>query len=58
MKSKNPLICDPESGFWGIEPQLRKLKLAYGQNFEIEYKMGECYQIGVIKVVESVNQQM
>ena len=30
-------IC---SSCWGIEPQLRKLKLAYGNNFEIEYRMG------------------
>jgi len=30
-------IC---SSCWGIEPQLRKLKLEYGKNFEIEYRMG------------------
>lgn len=30
-------IC---SSCWGIEPQLRKLKLTYGDNIEIEYKMG------------------
>ena len=30
-------IC---SSCWGIEPQLRKLKLEYGDFFEIEYKMG------------------
>lgn len=30
-------IC---SSCWGIEPQLRKLKLEYGDVFEIEYKMG------------------
>lgn len=30
-------IC---SSCWGIEPQLRKLKLAYGISFEIEYRMG------------------
>lgn len=30
-------IC---SSCWGIEPQLRKLKLEYGANFDIEYKMG------------------
>ncbi|KAF2336827.1 DsbA family protein [Flavobacterium daemonense] len=30
-------IC---SSCWGIEPQLRKLKLEYGDYFEIEYKMG------------------
>jgi putative protein-disulfide isomerase len=30
-------IC---SSCWGIEPQLRKLKLEYGSNFEIDYRMG------------------
>jgi predicted DsbA family dithiol-disulfide isomerase len=30
-------IC---SSCWGIEPQLRKLKLEYGQNIAIEYRMG------------------
>ncbi len=30
-------IC---SSCWGIEPQLRKLKLEYGANIEIEYRMG------------------
>lgn len=30
-------IC---SSCWGIEPQLRKLKLEYGQLIEIEYRMG------------------
>lgn len=30
-------IC---SSCWGIEPQLRKLKLEYGNLIEIEYKMG------------------
>jgi predicted DsbA family dithiol-disulfide isomerase len=30
-------IC---SSCWGIEPQLRKLKLAYGDYIEIEYRMG------------------
>lgn len=30
-------IC---SSCWGIEPQLRKLKLEYGANMEIEYHMG------------------
>tara|TARA_R110002072_G_scaffold302858_1_gene489198 strand:+ start:186 stop:1181 length:996 start_codon:yes stop_codon:yes gene_type:complete len=30
-------IC---SSCWGIEPQLRKLKLEYGNNIEIEYRMG------------------
>lgn len=30
-------IC---SSCWGIEPQLRKLKLEYGNNIEIDYRMG------------------
>jgi len=30
-------IC---SSCWGIEPQLRKLKLEYGKNIEVEYRMG------------------
>lgn len=30
-------IC---STCWGIEPQLRKLKLEYGQQVELEYRMG------------------
>ena len=30
-------IC---SSCWGIEPQLRKLKLEYGHIFELEYRMG------------------
>ncbi|GAA6765770.1 hypothetical protein AAFH68_17080 [Flavobacterium sp. CGRL1] len=30
-------IC---SSCWGIEPQLRKLKLEYGEDIEIEYRMG------------------
>ncbi len=30
-------IC---SSCWGIEPQLRKLKLEYGNNVEIDYRMG------------------
>lgn len=30
-------IC---SSCWGIEPQLRRLKLEYGAYFEIEYRMG------------------
>lgn len=30
-------IC---SSCWGIEPQLRKLKLEYGNSVEIEYRMG------------------
>lgn len=30
-------IC---SSCWGIEPQLRKLKLEYGEHIDIEYRMG------------------
>src|SRR5262245_17350750 len=30
-------IC---SSCWGIEPQLRKLKLEYGENINIQYRMG------------------
>lgn len=30
-------IC---SSCWGIEPQLRKLKLEYGEIFQVEYRMG------------------
>jgi len=30
-------IC---SSCWGVEPQLRKLKLEYGDNIDIEYRMG------------------
>lgn len=30
-------IC---SSCWGVEPQLRKLKLEYGNNIDIEYRMG------------------
>ena len=30
-------IC---SSCWGIEPQLRKLKLAYGDHIDLEYRMG------------------
>lgn len=30
-------IC---SSCWGIEPQLRKLQLEYGNNIEVEYRMG------------------
>lgn len=30
-------IC---SSCWGIEPQLRKLKLAYGNSIHVEYRMG------------------
>jgi putative protein-disulfide isomerase len=30
-------IC---SSCWGIEPQLRRLKLEYGSNIEVEYRMG------------------
>lgn len=43
--SKKPLklvyFTDPIcSSCWGIEPQLRKLKLEYGESIEIEYRMG------------------
>lgn len=43
--SKKPLqllyFTDPIcSSCWGIEPQLRKLKLEYGAYFDIEYRMG------------------
>lgn len=38
-------IC---SSCWGIEPQLRKLKLEYGAYFDIEYRMG-----GLLKGWES-----
>lgn len=34
-------IC---SSCWGIEPQLRKLKLEYGDYFDIEYRMGGLLQ--------------
>jgi putative protein-disulfide isomerase len=30
-------IC---SSCWGVEPQLRKLKLEYGDYFDIDYRMG------------------
>lgn len=30
-------IC---SSCWGIEPQLRKMKLEYGSNIDVEYRMG------------------
>lgn len=30
-------IC---SSCWGIEPQIRKLKLEYGENIKLEYRMG------------------
>lgn len=34
-------VTDPIcSACWGIEPQLRKLKLAYGHSFEMTYRMG------------------
>src|SRR5690554_949674 len=42
-KNSIKLICytDPIcSSCWGIEPQLRKLKLEYGEYFDIEYRMG------------------
>lgn len=46
IKSKNKSVklvyfTDPIcSSCWGIEPQLRKLKLEYGNAVEIEYRMG------------------
>lgn len=46
QKSSNHLVkiiyyTDPIcSSCWGIEPQLRKLKLEYGNAVEIEYRMG------------------
>lgn len=43
MKKPVRLICftDPIcSSCWGIEPQLRRLKLEYGADIEIEYRMG------------------
>lgn len=45
QKSEKPVkviyFTDPIcSSCWGIEPQLRKLKLEYGDNIEIEYRMG------------------
>ena len=45
VKSQKPVrlvyFTDPIcSSCWGIEPQLRKLKLEYGQYLEIEYRMG------------------
>jgi predicted DsbA family dithiol-disulfide isomerase len=99
MKSetKNPLICDPETGVceipvvapnsqkiettaalmkpirviyytdpicsscWGIEPQLRKLKLEYGHLLKFEYRMGGLlpdwsYNSGSISKPEDVAQ--
>lgn len=49
-------IC---SSCWGIEPQLRKLKLAYGYIFDIDYKMGGLlpdwtYQSGQINKASDV----
>ena len=45
QKSERPVkiiyFTDPIcSSCWGIEPQLRKLKLEYGANIEMEYRMG------------------
>ncbi|MCX8534235.1 DsbA family protein [Chryseobacterium luquanense] len=45
QKSEKPVkiiyFTDPIcSSCWGIEPQLRKLKLEYGDNIEIDYRMG------------------
>lgn len=50
-KSQNPMTIEKSvkviyytdpicSSCWGIEPQLRKLKLEYGNAIEIEYRMG------------------
>ena len=40
-KLKVTYFTDPIcSTCWGIEPQLRKLKLEYGDHLEIEYRMG------------------
>lgn len=45
MSSEKPVkviyFTDPIcSACWGIEPQLRKLKLEYGNSIDIEYRMG------------------
>lgn len=41
QKVKLVYFTDPIcSSCWGIEPQLRKLKLEYGEHIEIEYRMG------------------
>ena len=49
-------IC---SSCWGIEPQLRKLKLTYSAFFDIEYRMGGGYcLIGLIKAVKLAKLQM
>lgn len=45
IKNKKPVrllyFTDPIcSSCWGIEPQLRKLKLEYGDFFDVEYRMG------------------
>ena len=40
-KVKITYFTDPIcSTCWGVEPQLRKLKLEYGDQFDLEYKMG------------------
>ena len=40
-KIKMVYFTDPIcSSCWGIEPQLRKLKLEYGEHLEVEYRMG------------------
>lgn len=44
-KAKKPVqilyFTDPIcSSCWGIEPQLRRLKLEYGDHFDLEYRMG------------------
>jgi putative protein-disulfide isomerase len=44
-KVKITYFTDPIcSSCWGIEPQLRKLKLEYGNYFQIEYRMGGLLQ--------------
>src|SRR5690606_27525623 len=45
QKSSKPVrllyFTDPIcSSCWGIEPQMRKLKLEYGDYFDVEYRMG------------------
>jgi putative protein-disulfide isomerase len=44
-KVKITYFTDPIcSSCWGIEPQLRKLKLEYGHYFQLEYRMGGLLQ--------------
>lgn len=41
QKVKLVYFTDPIcSSCWGIEPQLRKLKLEYGEHIDVEYRMG------------------